>query len=113
MPEARVGHSMCALGGMLFVAGGIGRNSVVRYDPGLDTWSEVAAMASAKHNFGLFALGGLMYAVDKQGMEVYDPATSSWSVGQATGVPRDSFAACTVKMEVNVFDAMMARARRG
>jgi N-acetylneuraminic acid mutarotase len=113
MPDYRELHSVCAMGGMLLVTGGSGfSDNILQYDTTKDIWTSMAAMENNRDEFGLFVLGDLMYAVDKQGMEVYDPVTNIWSAGQTMGVPRDCTAVCTVKISVNVFDAMMTRARR-
>ena len=86
---------------------------MLRYDPGQDSWSVVAAMAYHDSSFGMFVLGGRMFAVGEEFTEVYDPATDTWSAGQAPRISRYGMGACTVKAEVNLFDAMIARARRG
>jgi hypothetical protein len=118
MPDWKERYSVCAMGGMLFVTGGFGfSRNTLQYDTVKNIWPHglrgLASMENSREEFGLFVLGDLMYAVDKDGMEVYDPVTNIWSAGQAMGVPRDCTAVCTVKITVNVFDAMMTRARRG
>ena len=108
-------HSACVLGGAVFVVGGKSESgnesSAARYDPGSDSWSTVAALPCAMFTFGLFVLDGCMHAVGRQGSFVYSPSTDSWSAGQALKVPRVGLAACTVKVEVDLFDGMIARAR--
>ena len=51
-------------------------------------------------------------ASDESHSFVYDSSSDSWSAGQATSTPRYGFQACTVKVEVDLFDAMIARARQ-
>jgi hypothetical protein len=114
MSQARLLHSACVLDGMMYVAGGnLGMRTMVQYDPVLDTWNNMAPMPRGRDELGLFTLGGLIYAVSTQVMDVYTPATNSWSTRQNMSVPREAIAVCSVKLEVNVFDAMIVRARRG
>ena len=47
-----------------------------------------------------------------EGTEVYDPATDSWSAGEAMGAPCSRIEGCKVRAEVNVLDAMMARVQQ-
>ena len=121
MPAAKNCHGACVLDGMVYVAGGAvaegGQNrfmkTVFRYDPVSDTWSGVAPMLRVEGSTSLFVLGGRMHAVNSRNMymEVYDPVTDSWSAAQAMGTQRMFAQACALKVEVNVFDAMIARAR--
>ena len=119
MPAARYDHSACVLDGMVYVAGGAGTEggqgramkTVFRYDLVSDTWSGVAPMLRVSGLISLFVLGGRIHAMNSTHTEVYDPVADSWSAGQAMGIRRSAARACAWKAEVNVFDAMIARAR--
>jgi N-acetylneuraminic acid mutarotase len=105
------------MGSMVYVVGGADEDdgyvdSVFRYDPGSDTWSELAPMPAAMYGLALYVLDGHMHASDKSSSYVYNPSSDSWSGGQAMSTPRMAFQACTVKVEVDLFDAMIARARQ-
>ena len=109
-------HSACVFGGAAYVVGGSSdsrpESSAARYDPGSDSWSTVATLPCVMAGLGLFVLDGCVHAVNSDGSFVYSPSTDSWSAGQALKVPRIGLVACTVKMEVDLFDGMIARARQ-
>lgn len=74
----------------IFVAGGVDNNddpifSVERYDPLHDVWMPVSPMSTARHGFGLCAVGTHLYAVGGMAqteatatMEKYDLADHTW-----------------------------------
>jgi hypothetical protein len=105
------------MGRMMYVVGGeddygVMVASVYRYDSVSNSWNELAPMPAEMANFGLFVLEGSMHAFDRSHSFVYDSSTDSWSVGQGPNTPRRSCQACAVKVEVDLFDAMIARARQ-
>jgi non-specific serine/threonine protein kinase len=115
MPEARHGSRACTMGSMVYVVGGLDDDfdevaSMYRYDPGSDSWSELAPMPVGMSRYGLYMLDCRMHAVDMEDSFVYDPSTDSWLAGQRLNTPRHTFQACTVRVEVDLFDAMIARA---
>jgi N-acetylneuraminic acid mutarotase len=116
MPEPRCYSGACTMDSMMYVVGGIDDNnpvdSVFRYDPGSDTWSELAPMPAKMIGLGLYVREGCIHASCHSHSFVYDPSSDSWSAGQALSTPRYDFQACTVKVEVDVFDAMIGRARQ-
>ena len=59
---------------------GAGRVSTVwAYDPVLDSWCEVASMATERYNHGAAALGGKLFVMGCGSQaEVYDPKADSW-----------------------------------
>ena len=128
MPGARDGHKACVLGGMIYAAGGYDANrtvldSMLRYDPASDTWSEVAPMSQARYRFGMFVAGSCIYAVGGQfddefddearylaSMEKYEAESDRWSSACSMADPRSLFQSCVLTTQENVFDAMMRRA---
>jgi N-acetylneuraminic acid mutarotase len=92
-----------ALDGYLYVAGGVNRQNrqditdrLLRYDPVIDNWTELASMNYKRHSFTLTAFHGKLYAlggvskeinpltnftdiIDSNRTEVYDPATDTWT----------------------------------
>lgn len=92
-----------ALDGYLYVAGGVNRQNrqditdrLLRYDPAIDNWTELASMNYERHSFTLTAFHGKLYAlggvskeinpltnftdiIDSNRTEVYDPATDTWT----------------------------------
>ena len=117
VPGPRCFSGACVMDSMVYVVGGqVGDNntvdSVFRYDPGSDTWSELAPMPAKMTDLVLYVREGGVHASGRSHSFVYDPSSDSWSAGQAMGTPRYNFQACTVKAEVDVFDAMIGRARQ-
>jgi N-acetylneuraminic acid mutarotase len=116
MPEARYESRACTMGGMVYVVGGRDKDdvpvaSVFGYDLGSDSWSELAPIPVAMASFGLDVLAGQMHAVNGPDSFAYDSSANSWSAGQCLNTPRQGLQACVVMVEVDLFDAMIARAR--
>jgi hypothetical protein len=117
MPEPRYHSRACSMGNMMYVVGGkdeggVLMGSLFRYDPVSDSWSELAPMQAEMSSFGLYVLEEYMHAFDRSHAFVYDSSADSWSIGQGPNTPRDHFQACTVKVEVDLFDAMIVRAQQ-
>ena len=91
-------------------------NSMLRYDPSSDTWSEVAPMSQARSDFGMFVAGSCIYAVggfgdnDLASMEKYEAESDRWSAACSMAGSRFSFQTCVLTTQDNVFDAMIRRA---
>ena len=95
-------------------------SSVSRFDPASGSWSTVAPMSRSRYSFGLFVLGGCMYAAGGYGaeqlVEKYDPDTNSWTdVSPMLGNGRRLFCAQSVTtraeiVEENLFDSLVAKA---
>jgi hypothetical protein len=118
MPEGNRAPRACVLGGMVYVLRRPYDPALMIYDPETDAWSEVEAGAMGLGNvvvvLVLFSIGGRMFACSEQGTNVYEPGGSwPWMVGSAMGRPSLQMSGCSaVKGEVDVFDAMISRARR-
>ena len=128
MPEVRFWCQACVLGDMVYVVGGLSAavvclSSVSRFDPASGSWSTVVPMSKARAYFGLFVLGGCMYAAGglgtEQSAEKYDPDTDSWSdVSPMLGNGRRVFCAQSVTtraeiVEENLFDHLIAKMEAG
>lgn len=95
IPTERQGAAGCELGGKLYVLGGnqgLDLQAVEAYDPALDTWTTCAPLPVARSWAGACALNGKLYVVggyDGSAMvspwlsrlDIYDPATNTWSSG--------------------------------
>jgi N-acetylneuraminic acid mutarotase len=98
MPTARGGATAQVLGGLVYVVGGLdgsgaSLDSVDVYDPASDMWSSAASMSTRRDNPGSAVLGGKLYVFggrtrDADGTEIaatlgsvemYDPATDTWT----------------------------------
>jgi N-acetylneuraminic acid mutarotase len=80
MPVASIRGVSATYGGMLYVATG---SRLYRYSPSTDQW---ASLGMTPHDVDYGAggfIGGKFYLVENLGnaLDVYDPATNSWSAG--------------------------------
>jgi N-acetylneuraminic acid mutarotase len=127
LPEAKMRHSVCVLDGLIYVMGGDNDvdvdsvNSVHRFDPVANLWSALAPMSVARRALGSFVLGGNIYAVGGYGggkwlssMERYSVASDSLSevLGGELSTAREYFGALVVRLEVDLFDSLIAKAMR-
>jgi N-acetylneuraminic acid mutarotase len=94
---ARNGTAVVALNNKLYAIGGGSStsdsftNRVEVYDPALNTWTEASSMSIARGYLGAAVFSNAIYAINGRGfapfgafgplssIEVYDPATNSWS----------------------------------
>jgi N-acetylneuraminic acid mutarotase len=125
MPVAKSHHSVTVLDGLIYVLGGgdsAGNtiNSVHRFNPVANMWSAVAPMTVARRALVTFVLGKSIYAVGGydgedllSSMERYSVASDSWSevVDGELGTARISFVAAVVRLEVDLFDSLIAKAK--
>ena len=72
LPQARYGHGVAALGGKLYVAGGVLTadlttavitSTVLVYDPQTDEWSLDSHLPWSRTNLGIASVGGSLYAM--------------------------------------------------
>ncbi len=107
LPAPRYGAGVAAVAGKLYVIGGSDgvstTHSVFEYDPArppLARWARKADMPTARVFLGAAALDGLIYAVggspgvltDLATVEIYNPATDSWTSGPPLPTPRSGLA---------------------
>jgi hypothetical protein len=126
MPESTSHHSVSVLDGLIYVIGGedeAGKSlrSVHRFDPAANMWSTVAPMSVARSMLGSFVMRGSIYAVsgydgeDRRlfSMERYSVVSDTWSVvlGGKMGTARIGFGALVVRLEVDLFDSLIAKAK--
>jgi hypothetical protein len=116
-------HRVCVLDGKVYVVGGRQENRtlciVCMFDPGSSSWSTVASMCVTREDCDLFVLGGCMYATGGyagtplSSVEKYEPATDMWTmVGpMKRGVFHHRVE--TVRLEANLFDALIGKAETG
>jgi N-acetylneuraminic acid mutarotase/glucose/arabinose dehydrogenase len=93
MNTARGGAAAQAIGGKIYVAGGmdsagVSVASVEVYDPATDSWSAAAPMTTLRDNPGSAVLDGKLYIFGGRtrgvndtlsSVEMYDPGTDSWT----------------------------------
>jgi N-acetylneuraminic acid mutarotase len=126
MFAARAAHSVCVLEGLVYVMGGqdirdADLSSVHRFNPVTNSWSTVAPMSVARTLLGAFVLNGSMYAVGGWGgsrrltsVESFSVTSDSWTEERGGGLAqkRNAFGAHTLQLEVDLFDNLVAKAKR-
>jgi N-acetylneuraminic acid mutarotase len=101
MPTARYECKCAVVGGIIYVLGGVNSTDVEAFDPSADTWTTKASMPTLRWGFDCAPSGGKIYVFGGYdnafmppvtyytAVEIYDPATDSWSTGSANmGTPR-------------------------
>src|ERR1044071_5718360 len=95
MPTPRSHLAIGEVNGILYAVGGYKNRTccpdpfiatVEAYDPLTDTWTSKASMPTARGDFGVGVINGVLYAVggqDSSGalatVEAYDPLTDTWT----------------------------------
>ena len=122
MPTARDGHAASVVNGKIYVIGGeptaqASLATVEEYDPATDTWTQKADMPSRRTFLSactvdgkIYAFGGALAGVAEltegdrflSALEIYDPATDTWTRGADMMTPRAGAAAVTVDGKIYV-----------
>jgi hypothetical protein len=105
IPEPIDHAAAASLDGYLYVAGGsvekLVTNKFWRYDPADDSWAVLPPLPVPRYGATMQAEDGKLYLIggtsshghDERGIEVYDPATASWSIIEnALSVEREASA---------------------
>ena len=116
MPTAREGAAAAALDGKIYVVGGTSGGmdiaTVEAYDPATDSWASLQPLTEPRRDLSaevvggeLLALGGYTgtYVLDagyRRVVEVYDPASDTWSRAADMLLPRADFASVVVATEL-------------
>jgi hypothetical protein len=125
VPNTNSMHSVSVLDGLIYLMGGWNcdgntKSSVHRFDPVANSWSTVAPMSVARTSLRSFVVGGNIYAVggfdDRNrlsSMERYSVTSDSWSevIGGKMSAARNNLEALVMRLEVDFFDSLIAKAR--
>jgi N-acetylneuraminic acid mutarotase len=109
MPTARSGGGAAVIDGKIFVAGGRpprGHDFAV-YDPLADQWTVLPDLPTQRNHLAVAAIGGKVYVAGGRfgggvgsemtdALEIYDPATSTWTTGAPMLAPRAGVAPIAV-----------------
>lgn len=101
MPTARSGGGKAVIDGKIYVAGGrpLGGHAFEVYDPATDRWEKLPDLPTQRNHLAMVALDGkIIVAGGRTGpgamaervdvVEIYDPATRSWTKGAPLPAPR-------------------------
>jgi N-acetylneuraminic acid mutarotase len=113
MPLRRAAHAMAALGGRLYVAGGVGQEpeKLLSYDPAADRWDESAApLPTLREHLAAVALGGKLHVIGGRWrgkgnlatLEIYDPAANAWRRAADMPSPRGGITAAALAGHIHV-----------
>jgi N-acetylneuraminic acid mutarotase len=99
-------------------------NAIYEYDPAADRWTQKTPRPTYRNRFVTATVGGKVYVLGGQGtldngpktedeatwpeelkahVEIYDPATDSWSFGRPAPFPFAGSASCAVRNQIYVF----------
>ncbi len=113
MPSSRGAGFSSVVDGKIYVIGGYGGpRRVDEYDPATDTWTTKSAMPTARHALSTSALDGKIYAIGGYvpgvsgypgvaTVEVYDPATDTWTT--APDMPTGRFGPRTSVVDGKIY----------
>jgi len=118
LPLPRGALGVAVLNRRIYVAGGLREGAAVSdftvYDPATDSWQTLPPMPTARDHLVGVALNGKFYAIGGRNgsqaicspvaiVEVYDPATNSWSTAAPMSTARGGQAAVTLNGRIQVF----------
>jgi len=118
LPLPRGAMGVAALNGKIYVVGGLRGGAAVNdftvYDPPTDSWQTLPGMPTPRDHLVAVALQGKLYAIGGRGgsaaicapiatVEVYDPATNTWSQAASLNTARGGHAAGTLNGRIQVF----------
>jgi N-acetylneuraminic acid mutarotase len=109
-----VGDRIYVIGGDQFIAGSVPSGLVEVYDPSTDSWTRKADMPTARGFFGTAVVAGRIYAIGGSPnmnehdpgiavVEVYDPATDTWTRKADMPTPRLHLTSAVVGGKIYVF----------
>ncbi len=125
MPNDRMGHAATTVAGKIYVMGGgyefqTSTATLDEYDPATGAWTSKAPMPTARTYHCAGAVGGKIYVFggsryanhvnieNPTGVDVYDPATGTWTKKGAMRTPRTLAAAGVVNGKIYVFGGIAA-----
>ena len=113
LPGPRAAHGMAAIEGRLYVVGGVGPDSeeIWVYDPATDRWEAAPApLPTPREHLTVTVLDGKIYAIGGRwedrgnlaALEIFDPATGTWTRGPDLPTPRSGLTAGVLNGHIHV-----------
>jgi N-acetylneuraminic acid mutarotase len=109
MPTARSGGGKAVIDGKIYVAGGRppGGHAFEVYDPATDSWERLPDLPTQRNHLAMVALDGKVIvaggrfgpgagAQRTEVVEIYDPATRTWTLGAPLPAPRGGITGAVV-----------------
>jgi N-acetylneuraminic acid mutarotase len=124
MSTARFGFGVAEVNGKIYAIGGHGDsagNSTEEYDSSIDMWTTKASMPTARHDFAIASYRGKIYVMGgvlstdsfwefTSNVEVYDPASDSWTTKTSMTTPRAYMSANVVNEKIYIIAGVTKQA---
>jgi N-acetylneuraminic acid mutarotase len=112
LPGERAAHASVALGGLLYVVGGVGSDAATlrAYNPGTNTWDAGRAplpsprehLTAAVVNNRIYVISGRWSAGNVGTVEEYNPATNTWRARASIPTPRSGITSGVINDRIHV-----------
>ncbi|HKZ86742.1 MAG TPA: kelch repeat-containing protein [Anaerolineae bacterium] len=110
MPERRMSGAAVTIGDKVYVAGGMGdSDSLLEFTPDTGEWRILSGGLHPRDHANAVAFEGKIWPIGGRGaggetnaVEIFDPATETWSAGPPLNIARAGFAAAVVDGRIMV-----------
>ena len=112
LPAERAAHSSVAVGGLLYVVGGVGSDAAAlrAYNPATNTWDSGRAplptqrehLTAAVVNDRIYVISGRWSTGNVGTVEEYTPATNTWRTRASIPTPRSGITSGVIKDRIHV-----------
>lgn len=112
LPAERAAHSSVAVGGRLYVVGGVGSDAAAirAYNPATNTWDAGRAplpslrehLTAAVVNNRIYVISGRWSTGNVGTVEEYDPATNAWTPRASIPTPRSGITSGVIEGKIHV-----------
>lgn len=112
LPAERAAHSSVAVGGLLYVVGGVGADAAAirAYNPATNTWDSGRTplptlrehLTAAVVNDRIYVISGRWIAGNVGTVEEYNPATNTWTRKASIPTPRSGITSGVINSRIHV-----------
>src|SRR5207245_884689 len=100
-----IGQNIYVLGG------GAGFFNNIKYDPTINTWTQIAGSPNGLVDGGAATIDGKIYMVSAPplngAVQIYDPQTNNWTTGATMPSQRDGFVVAAANKKLYVLGGML------